>query len=408
MRPVKVTIVGEFWDTQIYSGEIYLFSEKSSLIKIPWRTLVNNLADSNKDLQTALRVGFIDGDLFYNEKVRKILRDPTIENTIRFQLNALSERTMTVKPDQKLGATEIASPFDFMPTDTDIYYGTILAASDNGIFTCKTSSIYYGNSRAVSYKHHDAAFLQIKSSNRNTAVAGAAGSDGLFEFVYDSKLQQGALTAERLLSSRACKACDWSFESVLGWSETSAFLAKFKEERYQSERIRLFDRVVDVDDMFKAADAETTNSSSYSWGAREKLYRVDDGKIQVIDIGDGKKRVGVKIKTEEEAPQFLGGAGTSFSENDIVSTGTASFGTVIELFDRILVMRSDSLIEEFPGEAVHWRIFPRSDLYSNQLHIVYDDRIEIWSFVHDYFVEQSEKVYGFSRGSTDLKSDHFF
>ena len=409
MRPVKITIPGVYWDTQIYSGDLYLFSEEASLVRVYWRTLVNNLADTNGDLQTALRVGFVDGDLFYNEKVRKILRDPLIEKVILDQLSSLSDRHLEVAIGSSVGAVEVTSPFDFAPTDTDVYYGTILAAGDSGLFTCKTSSLYLKKSKAASYKHHDAAFLQIKSSNRNTAVAGAAGAEGLFEFAFDSKHQHDALTSGRRLSPRPCKACDWSFESVLAWSEKSAFLAKFKEEKYQNEKIRLFDRVVGVEEIFNETQALEATGRSYSWGAREKLYRMDGGRIQVVDISsDSDKRRDFRIKNSDEAPQFRGVIQANFSENDIISTGTASFGTVIELFDRIVVMRSDALVDEFIGEPVHWRIFPRSDLYSNQLHIIYDDRIEIVSFVHDYFVDQSKKVSGFSRGGADLASDMFF
>ncbi len=54
---------------------------------------------------------------------------------------------------------------------------------------------------------------------------------------------------------------------------------------------------------------------------------------------------------------------------------------------------------------MHWRVFPRSDHYSNQLHIIYDDRLEIVSFVHDYFVDQSSKLSGFKRGSNDFIGD---
>ena len=46
------------------------------------------------------------------------------------------------------------------------------------------------------------------------------------------------------------------------------------------------------------------------------------------------------------------------------------------------------------GEPVRWRIFPRSTNFTNQLHIIYDDRIEILSFVHDYFVNQKSKLAG--------------
>ena len=48
---------------------------------------------------------------------------------------------------------------------------------------------------------------------------------------------------------------------------------------------------------------------------------------------------------------------------------------------------------------------PALEHYSNQLHIIYDDRLEIISFVHDYFVDQTSKLSGFRRGSNDFISE---
>ena len=74
----------------------------------------------------------------------------------------------------------------------------------------------------------------------------------------------------------------------------------------------------------------------------------------------------------------------------------AHFGVVIELEDSLLVLRSDEAIERIEGEVVSWRVFPRSRKYVNQLHVIYEDRLEIWCFLHDYFQNQDTKFYGTS------------
>lgn len=74
---------------------------------------------------------------------------------------------------------------------------------------------------------------------------------------------------------------------------------------------------------------------------------------------------------------------------------------MLELEDRILVIRSDSdaepKLDVFDEEPCHWRVFPKSEHYSNQLHILYEDRVEIISFVHDYFLDQAHKLAGFQK-----------
>ena len=49
-------------------------------------------------------------------------------------------------------------------------------------------------------------------------------------------------------------------------------------------------------------------------------------------------------------------------------------------------------IMQFP--VVRWRVFPRSKHYVNHLHVILDDRIEIYSFNNDYFVDQRSKKAG--------------
>ena len=47
-----------------------------------------------------------------------------------------------------------------------------------------------------------------------------------------------------------------------------------------------------------------------------------------------------------------------------------------------------------PGPITRWRVYPRSMNYENHLHVILDDRIEIYSFNHDYFLSQQEKEIG--------------
>lgn len=399
MHSVKVTIEGGFWDSQLYAGDLILFTDDGAVQKMDWRAHINAIADANPDLQTALRVAFMDGDLFYNEKVRKILKDPAIDSTIRDQLEKLAKQAHSCVARADGKSFKVKSPFDFYPADTDIYYGTVLAAGEKGLYSCRSSKIHPGAS-PVGTRRHDASFLQVKASQRYTTVAAAGGGDGLFEFAFEPEERAESLGREKRLSPRPCKACEWSFESVLGWTETDAFLAKFKEEKHNREKIRRFDRVIGVDEIFNEADINSGRGGGLFWGSREKLYKLDKGGISVIDLIENesvRKREVSDTGDSGASAHFKGTITSGIVETDVIATGTAPFGTVIELSDRVVVLRSDGLVDDFMGEPVHWRVFPRSNHYSNQLHIVYEDRIEIVSFVHDYFVDQTEKKFGFYR-----------
>jgi hypothetical protein len=88
---------------------------------------------------------------------------------------------------------------------------------------------------------------------------------------------------------------------------------------------------------------------------------------------------------------------SSIAPETILTAATAPFGAVIEQINQLTVIASNGEEYVFPGELVHWRVFPRSRHYSNQLHLIYEDRLEIVSFVHDYFQDQQSKLAGFAR-----------
>ncbi|MEA0735749.1 hypothetical protein QYY77_06580 [Xanthomonas campestris pv. campestris] len=397
MESVKIKISGAFWDSQIYSGELILFTDDGSLRRLDWRAFIDSLADSHSNIRTALRVSFIDGELFYNDKVRKILLDPEIAKPIRDQLKRLSLEDLWIENQR---GEEISSPFDFVPTDTEVYYNNIIASGDEGLYSCSRTNIGRRDSYQFSEKHHDARFLQVKASDRHTAVAAAAGSDGLIEFSFEKDGSDVRFEGEKHLSERPCSACEWAFQNVVGWTDGSAFLANFNEEkkRGKSEIYRIFDRVIDFSEIFGVE--KNINGRSFSWGSREKFYRVDGDEIIVVERRG--KSSNKKKKASESSGDFekIGSLHTGFDGAEILATGTAPFGSVVELPDRLVVVRSDGKVEEFFGELVHWRIFPRSSHYSNQLHLIYENYMEVVSFVHDYFVEQFDKNFGFSR-STD-------
>lgn len=413
MRPVKLTILGEFWDSQIYSGELLLLEDNGAINKIDWRHAVNAIADINNDIQTAVRVAFSDSDLFYNPKVRKILLDPQIAGPIKAQLSRLASITLSSDSHTWSGFWQKEhSPFNFLPIDTEIYYNQFFACGDEGLYSTSRGSVSSKGFRSICTKHHDARIFQVKASDKYTAIAAAAGDDGLFEFSFDRKEIGDVLRGETKLSNQPCNACDWAFQSVMGWTPKGAFLAKFKEEkeRNSSKIIRIFDRVVNVGDYFDSTNNRNTGTNGFSWGAREKLYRITDHGIEVADYQHTPPKRSKKTQInllDDEIFDRRGTIGVSFDTKQVVSTGTAPFGAIIELSDRIIVIRSDGEVDMFPGEPVHWRVFPRSEHYSNQLHIIYEDRLEVISFVHDYFVNQKSKLAGFSRGGTDELTEAF-
>ena len=78
----------------------------------------------------------------------------------------------------------------------------------------------------------------------------------------------------------------------------------------------------------------------------------------------------------------------------IIKGGNAYFGTIIECENAIVVLTGEKEFFNIPGSATRWRVYPRSFNYENHLHVIKDDRLEIYSFNNDYFRDQYDKNFG--------------
>jgi hypothetical protein len=74
---------------------------------------------------------------------------------------------------------------------------------------------------------------------------------------------------------------------------------------------------------------------------------------------------------------------------------------VIESDDALLVILTTGESLSLPGEPTNWRVFPRSHNYISHLHVIYEDRLEIFAFTHDYFVDQETKLSGLDSRASD-------
>ena len=154
--------------------------------------------------------------------------------------------------------------------------------------------------------------------------------------------------------------------------------------RYRSDGIeRTFERVITDRDIF--------NEQGYSWGTRDKIYQARNREITVARY---------RPYNEENRIERLTTIPIAAWKGDLVSGGVASFGAIIEYDNAIVVLPSDGDPVTLPGEPVNWRVFPNSRFYQNHLHVIYEDEITIYSFNHDYFVQQDVKIFG-SRAITN-------
>ncbi len=383
MQPIKLEIEGKYWDSQIYSGILYLFTLDGEIISIDWEKLINRL-NIEENLKLALLCAFSRSDYLYSREFDLLFGDREIKHVITNKFLNLSNYDLIITKNkiEEYTLTKQDSPFPFPHSDSTIYLNNIYTSSKDGIHraTCnRRRSKYVVSTRRE--KKWDAPSLSVTGSYGSLAVA--AGDEGLFEIglksdFYDDKIN---FKAPRLLSSSHCSDCGWTFYSIFASSHVAdGYHATFKKEKID-DRVykREFNEIKFSRNIF--------NNSGYSWGTQDKIYKVSGNIISIVKYSPWQR-------DNNEEYHKLGEIHLENWKGNVVSGKNALFGIVIECENAIVVKLSNDDFHNIPGEPVNWRIFPRSKYYENQLHIIYDDRLSIYSFNQDYFVDQRLKKIG--------------
>jgi hypothetical protein len=385
MQAVKVIIPGSFWDSQIYSSYLHLFLDDGSIAILDWKNAIDKLIENNQKIAIALRVAFLDGNLLYDRNTRYLLSNEEIKDVVDRQFTELLCKEFEFKGinDIQFKSRHQNNPLPFPHADSEIYYRQIYVGLKSGLFSSQKQDSKNEDSGKRFQKHWDAPVLNLAASNNYTSLALATGSGGLYELpIKSTNYEPDAKIMPNQLAENHCNSCGWSYQSIYGSSNTnSSFLASFEKQKKSNSSFnntkptRLFKGIISSEDLF--------TSKGFSWGAHDKIYQYHDGTIEVKSYNPDKGKF-----------NDLGTIDLSLSDGDVVSANVAPFGTVIECDNSLVIALSNGESMTIEGEPVRWRVFPRSTNFTNQLHIIYDDRIEILSFVHDYFVNQKEKLAG--------------
>lgn len=411
MQPVKLTLEGQFWDTQIYMGFLYLFMRDGSLTVIDWDRLVRDLGKRTGQLfamESALR----RSDHLYGPSARMFLTDHGIKAVVVSRFEKLAATALHIDRPTLASYTvqHSESPSPFPHADSLLYNSLLYTVGKSGVYCSPCETVRRGTPVGEGIKRWDGPASACAASYNTVALA--TGESGLFEMIsgsaYKGDLQLPG-REPRLIVDKHCTDCSWSFFNIFGTSRhQGSFLVQYKlrgqtyaddaeltEDTEWEEQLasglrpeaprRTFDRVVEERELFGVAD------DGYEIAYQDKLYRVHDKRISVVKANPYSAKVERRLSSFGEV-QIAGWKG------ELVSAKVAVFGVVLEYDAALVVVGNgpDDTLETHTlrGEPVSWRVFPRSAHYRNHLHIVRDEVLEVWSFNHDYFVEQNDKKMG--------------
>jgi hypothetical protein len=378
MEPVKLTLPGQFWDSYLYKGRLYLFQRDGAVLALNWDNLISGLR-LPRGARLAAECALRRSDYLYGADFSLFFSDTDIRRQVTRKFQALAGIELTISQrmihECLVGAQD--NPFPFPHNDLTIYAEMMHVVGLAGVYkaTCNKRTRYPISTKV--YRSWDAPSFSVAASYGSLALA--AGDEGLWEqgvqsYAYfdDDRRQPSQL------SKAECGGCNWMFYSIYGSSYDGGYLAEFKKTQHSPrEYTREFSGVRSEADIFR--------EQGYSWGTRDKAYLAGHGQIKVAVY---------QPYDEEEPFKLLDPIHIQPWKGSIVRAGVASFGTIAEYENAIVVLSSDGRTYTIVGEPINWRVYPNSHHYQNQLHVCFDDRIEIFSFNQDYFVDQQDKVFG--------------
>lgn len=398
MQPVKITIEGDYIDCQIYRGRLYLWTFDGSLRVYKWNELVRSFIKKDTD-KIAMTFCFMDGNYLYKSSLIELFKDTEFRELLIAKFAAISHSDFYISKEQLndflFGEQE--TPTGIIPTDTEIYSNKLYFIHENGLFASsahRTKSDRYPVSSRPS-KLWDCNLLSIRA-NRYPQLALSAGNDGLFELNMTSSQPSNLQQVEKRqpifqVSNLHSSFSNYTFLSIYNTSVIeSSFLALFKWNMHtnklkQEIPLRDFETAITDKEIFK-----TKGKQRYiSWGIEDKIYKATDNSFEVIKFNNyADREKGEKNFTRLQSITLHPWKGK------VVSGGTAYFGTVVECENALVIMLSNGESLTINGPITRWRVYPRSLNYENHLHVILDDRIEVYSFNQDYFLDQKDKQIG--------------
>lgn len=394
MTTPRILLEGAFFDTQLYAGRLYLWGRDRSLSIVNWDRLVDSIQVPDR-LKVALTCAYRRSEYLYGDGRDSVFADAEIKQLLLGKFDALAASPISISKYQLQSFTERQqdNPLPFPHADCTIYGKVIYAGSrSTGLASAPITKSKRTPVGPRAETLWGGPVLGISASY--SALALSAGSEGLIEYSLEPANSQSRQHLRPLITTHS-SSTRWLFGSLFSSSHVvGGQLADYVrpprnpygQRSADPQEKRLFREVVQSDQIFgQNADPSIT----YTWGVQEKICRAMNGAIHVAPYSynrDTEDRFGEGWTLQ--VPKLRG---------SIVNADSALFGFVVELDNGLLVVessREESIWLE--GEPVNWRVFPKSKFYTNQLHVVHEDHVAIYSFNQDYFVDQREKRAGIS------------
>lgn len=364
---LDLKIEGDFIDSFIYSGVLYLLDSEFIFTSYSWNSLCDFILKRNG-------FKFFDARciLDYSKDNRKINASNNYIDTYISEKEINSLRTDMI---------EIKT----WPSDINIFSNKLYFSGDDGVFFINTD-----HRTALFDKNKIKKIFGMKSfaisPNTNNRIALAVGNEGVFTSTLKYKEK---LPTEVQVSNKSCIDIDWVNESLFINSDNLSIESFCKiVSKNNAESNEIFLKIRDEFKKNENIDDNKLNNKSY----REYINFILNKRPETLKLNDiykygwssGDSNFILNKNNNIIAQNKISGNKIEISTSEItqslIKLRTSGCGTVMESNIGELFIISGNEVDRISDNFVSWRVYPRAKNHANHLHIINDENINIKIF----------------------------
>jgi hypothetical protein len=410
MQPVRLRIGGDWWDSQIYAGTLYLIRVDGSVVSVHWPRLINDLVEKHQLDELGAELAFVDARYLYAGQWSRLVQDQEIADVLDHKFIRLAEEDLEIgdKDLRRARAVELGRVAPELISDAEIHRNVVSFANEDGLWAQRRNRL---TDEEPAVQIWDSSVFRVRANRGVLALA--AGPEGLFQM--RSRLQPETVEEPDPLVHGDFFSCGWVGTNIYGSSyEHAGTLSVFTQHREKRERIvrRRYEAAIPDEAIFGSKELlsksavfaspptrgeeglhEDTRDDEFSvvferggmappeaasataglsWGAQDLICQATDQGLRVSQYLTRRRKLADRFAPvlTRELP----------AADSVVGGDVAPFGVVVES-DTNLTVLADEGVWAVGFEPQRWRSFGRSTNYPNHLHIVGDGFVDIYSFL---------------------------
>lgn len=349
---VKIEIEGDYIDSFVYSGILFLVNSDLTLKAYSWDGVFEHSLEGLGIFQKMQLKNYSRGAAFISDELN---------------------RTYSIS-DKSLEKFELCSKeLGVWPSDINIYKNRFYVASERGV---DAFDFDWGEGKVSQFTrstriYDEVSFKLATSSYHRLAIA--AGNSGLLSVIPDQKYARREHISQ--LIDVPCSDCHWHNNNLVADTVNGQFTASYRPIPEQidfkgaiSEYWEQVKIIKNTRPEIKERKVINGDNIVSSWFSGKGLFSVTESlQLYWNNIQSPKEYELVDTKSELSTLKYF-------------KAQSSPFGTVMEMGDDLKIFTGDGQHQVLAKEVVNWRLFPKSSYYLSHLHVIEDEVLSVSLF----------------------------